>query len=78
VQRALAPGDSLEAMYQQMEAVLMKIGFLNPENPAHLMRTLRRVFSRAELDDREVAVLRGMMSQMNWAAGGYRGKKGAE
>ncbi|NJD91722.1 MAG: RNA methyltransferase [Geobacter sp.] len=77
-QRVLAPGDSLEAMYQQMERVLLKIGFLNPENPAHLMRSLRRVFSRAELDEREVAVMRGMMSQMSWAAGEYRGKKGAE
>ena len=77
-QRVLAPGESLEAMYQQMERVLLKIGFLNPENPAHLMRSLRRVFSRAELDDREVAVMRGMMSQMSWAAGEYRGKKGAE
>lgn len=76
--RSLASGDSQEAMYQQMEKVLLKIGFLNPENPAHLMRTLRRVFSRAELDDREVAVLRGMMSQISWAAGEYRGKKGAE
>jgi tRNA/rRNA methyltransferase len=77
-QRVLAAGESLEAMYQQMEKVLMKIGFLNPENPAHLMRTLRRVFSRADLDDREVSVLRGMMSQMSWAAGAYRGKKGVE
>lgn len=74
--RELAPGVSLESMYSQMEKVLLKIGFLNPENPAHLMMTFRRIFSRAELDDREVAVIRGMMSQIDWACGEFKGKKG--
>jgi len=74
--RELAPGESLETMYAQMERTLLRIGFLNPENPAHLMMTLRRILSRAELDQREVAVMRGMMSQIDWAAEAFRGKKG--
>lgn len=74
--RELAPGESLESMYTHMEKVLMKIGFLNPENPAHLMMTLRRILSRADLDDREVTIVRGMMSQIDWACGDFRGKKG--
>jgi tRNA/rRNA methyltransferase len=74
--RELAPGDSLETMYAQMERTLLRIGFLNPENPAHIMMTLRRILSRAELDRREVAVMRGMMSQIDWAAGEFKGKKG--
>jgi len=41
--RELAPGESLESMYSHMEKILLKIGFLNPENPAHLMMTLRRI-----------------------------------
>jgi len=40
------------------------------------MRTVRRIFSRAELDDREVANLRGMMTQIDWAADQFKGKKG--
>ena len=40
------------------------------------MRTFRRIFARAELDSREVAVLRGMMTQIDWAAGEFKGKKG--
>jgi len=75
--RELAEGEALESMYVQMERVLLKVGFLNPENPAHLMRSLRRIFARAELDSREVAIVRGMMSQIDWAAGEYKGKKGA-
>jgi len=74
--RELAPGASLETMYAQMEKTLLRIGFLNPENPAHLMMTLRRILARAELDQREVAVMRGMMSQIDWAAEAFRGKKG--
>jgi len=74
--RELAPGESLESMYSHMEKVLHKIGFLNPENPAHLMMTLRRILSRAELDSREVTIIRGMMSQIDWASGEFKGKKG--
>jgi tRNA/rRNA methyltransferase len=74
--RELAPGESLESMYGQMEKVLLKIGFLNPENPAHIMMTLRRILARAELDSREVTIVRGMMSQIDWACSEYKGKKG--
>lgn len=75
--RELAPGDSLEEMYGQMERTLLRIGYLNPQNPAHLMRSLRRIFARAALDQREVTIVRGMMSQIDWAASEFRGKKGA-
>ncbi len=73
--RDLAGSRELEPLYEHMERTLLRIGFLNPENPAHLMRTLRRVFARAGLDAREVAVLRGMMSQIDWAASDFTGKK---
>jgi tRNA/rRNA methyltransferase len=69
--REMAEMSQMEALYQQMEKTLLRIGFLDTENPVHLMRTLRRIFSRAELDSREVAVLRGMMSQMDWYCDTY-------
>lgn len=74
--RELAPSADLEPLYAQMEVTLLKVGFLKPENPAHLMRTFRRIFSRASLDTREVAVLRGLFSQVDWATGEFHGKKG--
>ncbi|WP_298437693.1 RNA methyltransferase [Geobacter sp.] len=74
--RGLAGTSDLESLFGQMEHTLLRIGFLNPQNPAHLMRSLRRIFSRAELDEREVAILRGMMTQIDWAADQFRGKKG--
>jgi len=66
-EREMAASGELEILYQHMEKTLYEIGFLDVANPAHLMRTLRRIFARAELDTREVSVLRGMMSQMDWA-----------
>jgi len=74
-ERAPASGGELETLYGHMERTLLHIGFLNPQNPDHIMRTFRRIFARAELDSREVAVLRGMMAQVDWAADGFKGKK---
>jgi tRNA/rRNA methyltransferase len=75
--RELAGTASLEPLYGQMERTFLKIGYLNPQNPEHMMRTMRRIFSRAELDEREVSALRGLLSQIDWAGSEFKGKKGA-
>lgn len=74
--RDIAGSASLEPLYQHMERSFLRIGYLNPQNPDHMMRTLRRIFSRAELDEREVSSLRGLLSQMDWACSEFKGKKG--
>ncbi len=74
-ERVPAPSGDLEILYDHMEQTLLRIGFLNPQNPAHIMRTMRRIFARAEIDQREVSVLRGLMAQIDWAAAGFKGKK---
>jgi tRNA/rRNA methyltransferase len=73
--REFAGVEEYEELFRHMESSLIRIGYLNPQNPAHIMRTLRRLFARAELDSREVAVLRGMMSQIDWAADNFSGRK---
>lgn len=75
--RILADAAATETLYHQMEETLLRIGFLNPQNPAHIMRSFRRIFARADLDEREVAILRGMMTQIDWAATAFQGKKGS-
>ena len=65
--REMATTGEMEDLYGHMEKTLLEIGFLDPTNPKHLMRTIRRILARAELDSREISVLRGMMSQMAWA-----------
>ncbi|HTP65072.1 MAG TPA: RNA methyltransferase [Geobacteraceae bacterium] len=74
-ERVPAASGELETLYDHMEQTFLRIGFLNPQNPAHIMRTFRRILARAEVDQREVSVLRGLMAQIDWAAAGFKGKK---
>jgi tRNA/rRNA methyltransferase len=64
----LAPQHALEGLYQHLEAVLLKIGYLYPHTAASRMETFRRLFNRAYLSEREVKMLRGVLRQMEWAA----------
>lgn len=64
-----APTADLEGLYAQMEEVLVKIGYLDPANPAHMMRAFRRLLGRAGPDEREVKALRGIFRQVNWYVG---------
>jgi tRNA/rRNA methyltransferase len=73
--REMATSGEMEELYRHMEKTLFEIGFLDPSNPKHLMRTLRRILSRAELDSREISVFRGMMSQMEWATDASKRKE---
>ena len=57
-----ASGEETEAFFVHLERVLIEIDFLNPEVPRHLMRRLRRLFSRARLDKNEVNILRGILT----------------
>ena len=70
-----ATSGEMESMFDQMEASLQRIGFLNQQNPGHIMLTLRRMLYRANLDNREVAIIRGMMTQIDWASSSFDGRK---
>jgi tRNA/rRNA methyltransferase len=59
--------DALEGYYQQLEDLLLKIGYLYPHTAASRMEKFRRLFNRAELSTSEVAMLRGILSQVEWA-----------
>jgi len=67
-----APTADLEGLYAQMERVLLNIGYLDPANPAHMMRVFRRLLGRAGPDAREVRALRGIFRQLDW----YVGRRG--
>lgn len=68
----LASGEDLERFYRHLEQVLTASGFLDPENPRHLMRRLRRLFARAEPDRNEINILRGILASLDPAAGQER------
>ena len=71
----LASSGEMEALFTQLRISMGKIGFLNEQNPEHIMRSLRRIFFRADLDGREVSILSGMLTQLDWAASSFDGRK---
>jgi tRNA (cytidine32/uridine32-2'-O)-methyltransferase len=58
----LASAEARERFYRHLEQVLLDLEFLDPDNPKHLMRRLRRLFNRVELDSNEVNILRGILT----------------
>ncbi|HXZ34699.1 MAG TPA: RNA methyltransferase [Thermodesulfobacteriota bacterium] len=71
----LAEFQKVEKMYAHLEQLLLRIGFLDSNNPKRIMHTLRRIFGRANLCDRDVAILRGIFRQLEWYATHARQKK---
>ncbi|AFY96299.1 RNA methyltransferase [Chamaesiphon minutus] len=63
----VAPVELLEGYYQQLETLLLKIGYLFPHTAAPRMEKLRRLYNRSQLSPNEVALLRGMLRQVQWA-----------
>ncbi len=68
----LATVDDLERFYAHLERTLVAAGFLNPANPRHLMLRIRRLFSRALPEEREVRILRGILSALEPRPAGTR------
>jgi tRNA/rRNA methyltransferase len=64
-----APLDQVEGFYQQLEALLLQIGYLYPHTAVSRMHKFRRLFNRALPSSEEVAMLRGVLSQVKWAIG---------
>ena len=63
----LAPVELVEGYYQQLESLLLEIGYLLPHTSAHRMEKIRRLYNRSQLSPNEVALLRGILRQVNWA-----------
>jgi tRNA (cytidine32/uridine32-2'-O)-methyltransferase len=57
-----ATSEETEHFYAHLEKVLTDIEFLDPDNPRHLMRRMRRLFIRARPDKNEVNILRGVLT----------------
>ena len=76
--KRLASGRVLEAMYAHMRRSLLDIGFLDPQNPDHILHTFRRIFGRAGLNDREVRILHGLWSRLDWVEGDRRKARNGE
>lgn len=57
-----AASSETEGFYHHLEQTLVALEFLDPENPRHLMRRLRRLYIRARPTRREINILRGILT----------------
>ncbi|HEY5647992.1 MAG TPA: RNA methyltransferase [Nitrospiria bacterium] len=64
-----APLDSgqRERFYAELDEILTMIGFRKGSQGNHILADLRRIFGRADLDPRELQILRGINRKVKWS-----------
>jgi TrmH family RNA methyltransferase len=70
----LATASQMESYYQHLQQTLADIGFMHPDKSKSIMRRLRRIYNRSELDTKELDILRGILRM---AQGNKRSKNSA-
>jgi tRNA/rRNA methyltransferase len=63
-----ADAEQIERLFDIIRNSLLKIGFLDSENPEHMLLAFRRIFGRAGLEEKDVRILTGMFRQIEWYA----------
>ncbi|NOY69246.1 MAG: RNA methyltransferase [Deltaproteobacteria bacterium] len=64
----LATRFELDPMYGQLTDLLVRISYIQPDNPDHWMHKIRKALSRVSLKAAEVSIIRGICRQVNWYA----------
>ncbi len=62
VERPLANGQQMELMYEHLARVMDVVGFEDRNGEGHLMTRVRRLFNRAQPDQNEINILRGLFT----------------
>jgi tRNA (cytidine32/uridine32-2'-O)-methyltransferase len=57
----LATAEQMESFYDHLHETLIDIDFTQPGRSTSIMRRLRRIYNRIELDTKEVDILRGIL-----------------
>lgn len=65
----LATHEEMERLYEHMQETMTQIGFFDPKKPRRLMRRLKRLFNRAQLDNNELNILRGFLAKIQEKSG---------
>ena len=56
--------ENTELFYQHLEQTLQDVGFIFKKHPGDVMKKLRRMFSRAQMDQTEMGIMRGILASM--------------
>jgi len=71
-----ATARNMERFYVHLEQTLTELEFLDPAAPRQLMARLRRLYGRVRLDEMELNILRGILTETRkWVARGQAPRK---
>lgn len=59
--------EELEGYYQHLESVLLQVSYLYPHTAPKKMEKLRRIVNRTNLTSQELAMIRGILRQIEWS-----------
>jgi len=62
----MATRHELDGMYDQVKDILVRISYINSENPDYWLNHFRRFFTRLKLRAKEVNIIRGLCRQVDW------------
>ena len=62
----MASRHELDGMYDQLKDILVRISYINAENPDYWLNHFRRFFTRLQLRAKEVNIIRGLCRQVDW------------
>ena len=57
--------EDIERFYQHLEQTLLKTEFINANHPGQIMGRLRRLFTRARIEQQELNILRGILTSVD-------------
>jgi TrmH family RNA methyltransferase len=60
--------EQIQQLYDHLQQCLTDIGYFDPEKPRRLMRRLKRVINRSQIDANEYNIVRGILSAIQEAA----------
>jgi len=60
-----ASSENMNRFYDHLENTLVKIEFLDPKNPGQLIRRMKRLYNRAQPDETEINILRGILTAID-------------
>lgn len=60
----LVGADEVERFHEHLAQTLADLEFFDPDNPRQLLTRLRRLFARTRLDQMEINILRGILSEV--------------
>jgi tRNA/rRNA methyltransferase len=63
----LAPMDAIDQYIEHLSSVLLNIGYLYPHTALSRMQKIRQIALRSQLAPSELALLRGILRQVEWA-----------